>query len=84
MKHSALEVITVYMTAGLVVFLVVIAVDLTALTLDGWLFMFFGEHATITHFVRTHQWAGVVPLGWQLIGLLGLACHFYPSLTEWA
>lgn len=63
-------------TVGLIVFVLVVALDVVALLLD--LLLVAGGFSTITAFVRRNPWAGVAALAVQAAGALGLAAHFYP------
>jgi hypothetical protein len=70
------------MTIGLWVFISVIVLDVAGLLTDGGLALL--HMPTITGFVQTTlsgQIAGLLILFVQLLGVVGLFCHFFPSFA---
>jgi hypothetical protein len=62
-------------TIGLIVFVFVVIIDLLVLLFDAMLY--YTDISTITSRVKRHPLLGIPLLLWQLIGMLGLAIHFY-------
>jgi hypothetical protein len=65
------------MSVGLVLFLVMLAVDVAAMLLD--LELLLAGKPTITQHVLKHPVFAIPILGWQAMGVLGLADHLVGS-----
>jgi hypothetical protein len=63
------------MTAGLWVFVSVLVLNLAGVVLDGILYL--TGHITITAMVRRDWSLGTPILVLQVVGLIGIAVHFY-------
>ncbi len=64
------------MTAGLIIFIAVLVIDLIGLLIDK--VLVWESYPTITRIVQNHWWVGALILLLQVIGFFGLMFHFYP------
>ncbi len=65
------------MTANvsLAVFVLVVAVNVFGLLLDGWLYRI--DAATISQYVWSRPWWGLPIVVWQALGAVAIGVHFY-------
>lgn len=66
-----------WQTIGLIVFVVVVAVDAVVLLVD--LYLKLSGRRTITNRLRGHPVWSEVPVLWQIVGALGLYYHLVGS-----
>ncbi len=64
------------MTAGLIIFIAVLVIDLIGLLIDKALE--WEGYPTITRIVQDRWWVGALILLLQVVGFFGLMFHFYP------
>lgn len=69
-------VITYYV--GLVIFMIVVAVNVIALFIDSWLL--YTARPTITEVIQKSPWLtnillSTIAVGWQIVGAIGLLIH---------
>lgn len=70
------------MTPGLLIFLAVCVANLTGLAIDLVLLVVGNE--LITQIAWRKRWLAIIILSLQLVGVAGLALHFFPINTVWS